>query len=153
MPSTRNQKIEDIMDLLARLPRAIRKSTEHDIFKPLLQSIDRSLSPHHMIIMKTIDEEGILHISKIGDSIMISKAQMTQSIDKLIKSGMLERRADPRDRRKIDIILTKKGEKAVDLFDAAVKKQMKDSLSWLNDEGLDKMVDSLRYILKTMEKF
>lgn len=149
----RTKKIEEALDLLSRLPRAIRKSAERDIFKPLLQSIDRNLSPHHMVIMKTVEEEGMLHISQIGDTVMISKAQMTQSIDKLIMLGMLERIPDPRDRRKIGITLTEKGKKALAMFDTTIEKQMIEKLSWLGDEGLDKMLDSLKFILETIEKF
>jgi len=149
----RTKKIEVAFNLLSRLPRAIRKSAERDIFKPLLQSIDSNLSPHHMVIMKTVEEEGMLNISQIGDTAMISKAQMSQAIDKLIGLGMLERILDPHDRRKIDIILTEKGRKALTMFDAAVKKQMIEKLSWLDDEGLDKMLDSLKFLLDTIEKF
>ena len=149
----RTKKIEVALNLLPRLPRAIRKSIERDIFKPLLQSIDSNLSPHHMVIMKIVEEEGMLHISQIGDIVMISKAQMSQAIDKLIKLGMLERIPDPHDRRKIAIILTEKGGKALTMFNAAVKKQMIEKLSRLDDEGLDKMLDSLKFLLDTIEKF
>jgi DNA-binding MarR family transcriptional regulator len=149
----RNDNIEEAINLLSRLPRTIRKSMEHDVFKPLLHSIHRNLSPHHMVILKIVDEEGMLHISEIGDTAMISKAQMTQSIDKLTSLGMLERVPDPRDRRKTSIVITKKGEKALATFDTAVKKRMVETLSWLSDDELIKMVDSLQFILKTIEKF
>lgn len=149
----RNDNIEEAINLLSRLPRTIRKSMEHDVFKPLLHSIHRNLSPHHMVILKIVDEEGMLHISEIGDTAMISKAQMTQSIDKLTSLGMLERVSDPRDRRKTSIVITKKGEKALATFDTAVKKRMIETLSWLSDDELIKMMDSLQFILKTIEKF
>ena len=148
----RNQNIEDATDLLFRLPRIMKGSMQREIYKSPLQSIDSRLSPHHMMIMKIVDEEGMLNISEIGDTAMISKAQMTQSIDTLTSLGMLERQADPTDRRKTWIILTDKGKEAVDFLDKAIKERMTGLLSGLNDEELGKTLESLKYLVATFEK-
>ncbi|MBN1189638.1 MAG: hypothetical protein JXA46_07795 [Dehalococcoidales bacterium] len=149
----RSNKIEETIDLLSRLPRVMRKSTESVIFKPLLQSIDRELSPHHMVIMKIVEEEGVISISKISDAALIARAQMTHSIDRLISLGMLDCVPDRYDRRKKVVIITQKGKQAVASFDSALKSHMSEKLSWLDDRELDKLLDSLTFLLKTMGKF
>lgn len=49
-------------------------------------------------------------ISDIAKCIDISKPNMTPIIDKLIEEGFVERFNDPKDRRKINVQLTDKGE-------------------------------------------
>ena len=149
----RNQNVEDATDLLFRLPRIMRGSLQREVFRPPLQLIDERLSPHHMMIMKIVDEEGMLNISEIGDTAMISKAQMTQSIDKLTSLGMLERQADPTDRRKTWIIITDKGKEAVEFLDEAIKERMTEFLAKLKDEELEKTLESLKYLINTFERF
>ncbi|MGD9142881.1 MAG: MarR family transcriptional regulator [Dehalococcoidia bacterium] len=149
----KNNSIEQVTDLLFRLPRIMKGSLEREVFKPPLHSIDSRLSPHHMMIMKIVDEEGMLNISEIGDTAMISKAQMTQSIDKLTSLGMLERQADPTDRRKTWIVLTDKGREAVEFLDKAIKERMTGLLSALDDKELERTLESLKYLIATFERF
>ena len=152
MSMMRSKGLEEAADLLFRLPRVMRMSLEREIFKPPLKAINGNLAPHHMFIMKIVDEEGRLYISEIGDMASISKAQMTDSVDKLTSFGLLERVPDPADRRKIGIILTEKGKSTLAKFDAAMRKRMIDSLSWLQGEELTKLLDALKYLVATFEK-
>jgi DNA-binding MarR family transcriptional regulator len=149
----RSKNLEEAIDLLLRLPRIMKGSMQREIFKSPLQSIDAGLAPHHTLIMKIVDDEGMLNISEIGDIAMISRAQMTQSIDKLTSLGMLRRVPDPADRRKIGIALTEKGKRATAACDAAVKKHFTETLSWLSDEELGKMLDSLKFLVATFERY
>lgn len=126
---------------------------DHDLFKPLLQQMAIHLSPHHMIIMKIAAEEELLSISEIGKEAMISRAQMTQSVDTLVSLVLLQRVPDPHDRRKTGIILTEKGKDMVSMFDAAVDEHTREKLSWLSDEDLARVLDSLRFLIKVIEKF
>jgi MarR family transcriptional regulator, lower aerobic nicotinate degradation pathway regulator len=148
----RNKDIVQIIDLLSRFPRIMRVSLQREIIKPPLKLLDKNLAPHHLIIMKIIDEEGSLHISEIGLIAKISKAQMTHSIDKLAQLGMINRTPDPQDRRKISITLTEKGKETVTKLDRVIEKRMKESLSWLQDEEVIKVLDALKYLIITFEK-
>ncbi len=149
----KTERMEQVLDLLAQLPRVIRKSAERDFIKPLLRSVDPRLAPHHLAIMKIVQEEDGLNMSQIGDSAMISHAQMTQSVERLIDLGLLGRRPDRTDRRKIGITLTKKGTETMAALDAAMKKHLTETLSWLTDEDVEKLLESLSFVLSTIEKF
>ncbi len=149
----KTERMDQVLFLLAQLPRAIRKSTERDLIKPLLHSVDPRLAPHHLPIMKIVQEEGTLSMSRIAGSAMISRAQMTQSVERLIELGLLERRPDQTDRRRIDVALTEKGRKTVEVLDAAVKQHLTETLSWLSDEDIDRLLDCLRFVLGIIEKF
>jgi DNA-binding MarR family transcriptional regulator len=147
-----DKKKEKLVSLLSRLPRVIRNSVDKDLFKPLLRSIAKDLAPQHLIVLKTISEEGTLNINQIGEPAMISKAQMTQVVDKLAEMGMLKRRPNLIDRRKTDIILTETGEKTVAMADAMLNKRLEEKLLALTDEEIEKMIDSLEFLLATLEK-
>ena len=103
--------------------------------------------------MRIVQEEGTLNMSQIGDSAMISRAQMTQSVERLIDLALLDRRPDQTDRRKIGITLTEKGVATMEVLDAAMKKHLTETLSWLTDEDIDRLLDSLRFVLGIIEKF
>jgi DNA-binding MarR family transcriptional regulator len=148
----RNQNLEEAANLLFRLPRIMRSLVQREIFQFPPKSIGAGLSAHHTIILKILDEEGSLTISQIGGEAMISRAQMTQSIDKLTSLGMLRRVPDPDDRRKIYIVLTEKGRKTIAELDAVLKKHLTKTLSWLDDKELEKVLDSLKYLVATFER-
>ena len=130
----------------------MRQSMERNIFAPPLKSVGEHLAPHHMAIMKLLDEEGTLCISEIGDMIKVAKAQMTHSIDKLTSLDMIERVPDAVDRRKTRVRLTAEGKKLIAKIDRAVKRRMKESLSWLKDEELARFLEALKYLTATFEK-
>jgi DNA-binding MarR family transcriptional regulator len=147
-----DEKKEELINLLLRLPRVIRNSVDKDLFKPLLHSIDKDLAPQHLVVLKHISEEGIMNMNQIGEPSVISKAQMTQIVDKLAAMGMLERRAYPKDRRKIDVVLTEQGKKTVAVADELLNRRLEEKLSILNRDEIGKMIDSLKYVLSSLEK-
>jgi DNA-binding MarR family transcriptional regulator len=148
----RSDNIEETIDLLFRLPRTMRQSMERNIFTPPLKSFGEHLAPHHMAIMKLLDDEGTLCISEIGEMIKVAKAQMTHSIDKLTSLGMIERVPDSVDRRKTGVRLTVEGKQLIAKIDRAVKRRMKESLSRLNDEEISSFLESLKYLTATFDK-
>ena len=148
----RSDNIEETIDLLFRLPRTIRQSMERNIFVPPLKLLGEHLAPHHMAIMKLLDDEGTLCISEIGDMIKVARAQMTHSIDKLTSLRMIERVPDTVDRRKTGVKLTEKGKQLIAKIDRAVKKRMKENLSRLDDEEIAGFLESLKYLTATFDK-
>jgi DNA-binding MarR family transcriptional regulator len=148
----RRDDIEETIDLLFRLPRTMRQSMERNIFAPPLKLFGEHLAPHHIAIMKLLDEEGTLCISEIGEMIKVAKAQMTHSIDKLTVLGMIDRVPDTVDRRKTGVRLTTDGKQLIAKIDRAVRKRMKESLSRLKDEEIARFLESLKYLTATFDK-
>jgi DNA-binding MarR family transcriptional regulator len=144
--------IEKIIEIMPSLPRVMRFNLERDVVKPPLQSFHQGLAPHHMAIMKFVQLERRPHIGEICEFSRISKAQMTNSIDKLISLGMVAREPDPDDRRKITITLTDKGQNAVAKLDAVINERMREKLSQLSDNELKKVAEALKYLVTTLEK-
>lgn len=82
----------------------------------------------------------------------ISKAQMTHSIYRLSGLGMVERRHDMKDRRKINVRLTVKGRNTIENADAVLRKRIREKLSNIEDEELERLVHALNYLVVMFEK-
>jgi hypothetical protein len=69
---------------------------------------------------------------------------MTHLIDKLVDLGIVERQTNIADRRMTNILLTAEGEAFFEEHDSNIKNAIKETLSYLIDEELEGLSDSLR---------
>jgi len=147
-----NENLDTVVELLTRLPLIMHKRILRDVFKVVRGHLGMDVTPHHIMIMKVLQESGTMHSSEIGESIMIAKPQITHSIDKLIGLGLVERQHDLKDRRKINISLTEKGKTTVEKLDLLLKNSIKTRLSSLQKGELEKLADSLRTMAEILTK-
>lgn len=147
-----NQRLDRVIESMIQIPPIMHRKLHRELFKVVLQQFGMDIAPHHLMIMKELKESGTLHSSEIGDAISIAKPQMTNSIDKLIGLGMVERETDTGDRRKISIRLTQQGQDTVERLDKIMKELVSDKLSVLSDDELDKLAESFNYIAETFSK-
>ena len=102
-----------------------------------------SLNHSHFQIMAVLKENGRLPISDVAKRLLISTPNMTKLLNKLIDEEMIERIPDKKDRRIINIDLTKKGEKYLESKFKHVQSTLKERLSTLPDGQLNKLNSSL----------
>jgi DNA-binding MarR family transcriptional regulator len=84
--------------------------------------------------------------SAIADQLMMSRAGMTNRLDRLESAGLVERRLDPEDRRSFQIALTAKGHEVIDAAlteHAANLKRLVAPLSPAERERFDEMLRGL----------
>jgi DNA-binding MarR family transcriptional regulator len=98
----------------------------------------------HIEIMQVLKEEGTMHVAKIGEKLLIAKAQMTHLIDKLVELGFVEREIGVPDRRTMNISLTVKGRDFSEDQDSLIQNAMRDNMSSLSDKELEELSGSLR---------
>jgi len=147
-----NKHLDQVIESMVRIPPIIHRKLHRELFKVVLQQFGADIAPHHLMIMKELQESGTLHSSEIGDAISIAKPQVTNSIDKLIELGIVERETDTKDRRKISISLTQKGRDTVERLDRIMKDFVRDKLTVLSDDELGKLAESFNYIAETFLK-
>jgi len=102
-----------------------------------------SLNHPHFQIMAVLKKNGKLSISDVAKRLLISAPNMTKLLNKLIDEEMIERIPDKKDRRIINIDLTKKGEEYVENKFKQVQSSLKERLSTLPDGQLNKLNSSL----------
>jgi len=137
---------------MLRIPPILHRKLEREFFKVMLQHFDADIAMHHLMIMNELKESGTLCCSEIGDAISIAKPQMTQSVDKLISIGMVDREPDTKDRRKINIRLTQRGRDTMERVDSIMKDIIAEKLAVLSDDELERLAESFNNIAVTLAK-
>lgn len=138
-------------DLLS-IPPLIFRGIRRKLLKMALVDIDVDISPLHFEIMKLLAEAGKLHVTEIGERLQIARAEMTHLIDKLVNLGIVERQADPSDRRIINVVLTEKGKTIAEKHEGKIRMAVRETLSALSDEELGDLSDSLRKLRNILSK-
>ncbi len=70
---------------------------------------DRNVSPVQGLVLISLAEEDRTTSAHLGQRVQLDSATLTGIIDRLEKSGLVERQKNPDDRRAILICLTEKG--------------------------------------------
>lgn len=111
------------MEIIGR----IRQLSQH-----LMREMDKTFSAHGLTgasfdVLATIRRSGApygLSPSDLINSTMVTSGTMTNRIDQLVKTGLVERTPNPQDARGFIISLTKDGRQLIDrVLDDHVKKQ------------------------------
>jgi DNA-binding MarR family transcriptional regulator len=130
-------------DLLS-VPPLIFRLVRRKLTMATLADMDADMKLLHFEIMRVLHEEGTLHPAKIGERLLVAKAQMTHLIDKLVEKDFVKREMDSIDRRTINLTLTVKGKKVLEEQDILVINSVRDNMSSLSDEELEALSSSLR---------
>ncbi len=147
-----DERLEKVIEEMVRIPPIMGRKLQRDLFKVVLKEVGADMAPHHMMIMKMLQESGPLSSSEIGEMLSIAKSQITHSVDKLVKLGLVEREHDTEDRRKIEISLTNKGRSILEKVDKTIGNHLKEKLAILSDDELEKLTESFRYIAEAFSK-
>ncbi len=76
-----------------------------------LQGLDVTVAQLH--VLKIVNDRGCCKMSEISNSLKVTMGNITSMVDRLIKQNLVKRYSDPKDRRVVNISLTKKGENMV----------------------------------------
>ena len=147
-----DERLDKAIKEMVRIPPIVHRKLHRDLFRVVLEEVGADIAPHHMMIMKMIQESSLLSSSEIGGALSIAKSQMTHSVDKLIELGMVEREHGTEDRRKIRISLTDKGRSTLERVDKTINDRLKEKLAILSDDELEKLAESFRYIAEKLAK-
>lgn len=98
-------EVEAIVVRMGRIVRHLRRTSQAAIAEVGLQEFEYD-TLHHLMIR---DTPGQASPSQLAEDLGISNAGMTGRLDTLEKAGWLQRRADPDDRRRVHIEVTKAG--------------------------------------------
>ena len=112
-----------------------------------------SVSPGGMFVLGCLKRHGIMSMSEIGKCLSMPKPHVTLIVDKLIDFGHVERLPDTKDRRIINISITKKGQTIFDSIRKTTSKNLKSKLLHLDEKELEILAiasEQVREILLTI---
>jgi DNA-binding MarR family transcriptional regulator len=133
---------EDLLSISPLIHRTIRRK----LARSSITHLDPNVTPLHFEIMKLLEDEGTLHVSEIGEKLLIAKAQMTKLIDKLASLNIVERSVDAADRRTVNISLTRPARAVLKENKDKIMLAVQDTISSLTDEELGNLSTSLRNV-------
>ncbi len=137
-PPMDETSVDRILDSLsAVLPVMHRKLLRMD-----LGGVTGGLTRLHLGIMGML-REGSMTVSELARVSVVPKPQMTHLIDQLVRSGIVERRADAADRRVVNISLTDHGLQLLRDVKRKVEEDLKNRLSGLTPDDLAAMATAL----------
>lgn len=88
----------------------------------------------------------------LGRCLDLQKGSLTSMIDTLEKDGLVHRRGDPADRRKILVSLTEKGTSYRNWLTEELEKNYSEVLNRLDEEDIAAYQESLKTMLDIMKK-
>ncbi|GGP20848.1 hypothetical protein GCM10007981_10580 [Thermocladium modestius] len=102
-------------------------------------------------ILKSL-REGPKPMVELANSLYVTQAAVTNSVDRLEQGGLVSRSRDKRDRRVNIISITEKGEEFLAGIDAAYRQVASASLSELSPEEMAELSALLNKVLKGLLK-
>jgi DNA-binding MarR family transcriptional regulator len=93
-----------------------------------------------------VPPEGIT-VSELADLTLVRKQTMAQAVDQLERTGYVERRPNPRDRRSRLVFLTKRGASVPPVTHAAAERVEQHWAELTSPQELDALRGSLRHLL------
>ena len=96
-------------------------------------------------ILHILDQEGAVSQKDLQERLNIQSGSISEILTKLEKEGLIERRRDEKDKRRMIVYLTDKGAEHARLYHAG--RQEKDWFSALNAEQREQLRDLLQTLL------
>ena len=104
MPSTGRAERPAQLDALMRAARAF-----NGIVAASLAQVDDQVTPQQLRVLVVVATHDPANASTVSDALDLHPSSATRLCDKLVLAGLLDRRADPGDRRQVVLRLTPAG--------------------------------------------
>lgn len=101
------------------------------------------LSPASYLLMGLVRDRGQVRAADVCDAFDLDKGAVSRQVQQMAELGLVERAADPADRRATLLTLTDAGKEAMALVDARRRERLRERLDEWDDAALADFVASL----------
>lgn len=112
----------------------------------------RELSKNQPMVIKIIGIEGEIMPSTLGKYTGMEKSSLTRMVDDLEKKGIVFRKTDPEDRRKVLVSLTEKGINCYNRLSKITTEMADEILQFVDDDDVETFMRSLETMVKILRK-
>jgi len=112
----------------------------------------RELSKNQPLVIKIIGIEGEIMPSTLGKYTGMEKSSLTRMVDDLEKKGIVFRKTDPGDRRKVLVSLTEKGLEYYNCLSQITTEMADEILQFVDDKDVADYLRSLETIVRILRK-
>jgi len=107
-----------------------------------LGGVTGGLTRLHLAALETLSR-GNMSVTELANSVMMTKPQMTHIIAQLVEQGNVERHPDGKDRRVVNLSLTRRGRLLLEESRRKVQEKVKEALAGLTADDLIAMRGAL----------
>ncbi|WP_410510004.1 MarR family transcriptional regulator [Methanosarcina hadiensis] len=112
----------------------------------------KELSKNQPMVIKIIGIEGEIMPSTLGKYTGMEKSSLTRMVDDLEKKGIVFRKTDPEDRRKVLVSLTEKGLDCYNRLSLITTEMAEELLQFVDENDVESFMHSLETIVKILRK-
>jgi MarR family transcriptional regulator, organic hydroperoxide resistance regulator len=117
-------------------------------FQKKIISKFKNLSKNQPMVIKIIGMEGEIMPSTIGKYTGMEKSSLTRMVDDLEKKGIVFRKTDPEDRRKVLVSLTDRGVECYNYFNHVAE----EIFNLVDEKDVEDYVQSLETMVRILRK-
>ena len=136
--------------LIGLLLRLVYQHYAQDIDAALRDAGFDDIRPAAANVFPFVRPDGVT-VSELAELAQVRKQTMAQAVDQLERTGYVERRPNPRDRRSRLVFLTERGASVPPVTHAAAKRVEERWAQLLDPEGLDALKAALRDLLGKLD--
>jgi DNA-binding MarR family transcriptional regulator len=100
----------------------------------------RGLTMSQLRLMFLVLRRGQPTVGELADEMKVKPATVTGLTDRLVRQQLIERQADPTDRRVVRITLTSEGRRVLSELEAAGRAYLHEVLSRMDDEEVERVI-------------
>jgi MarR family transcriptional regulator, organic hydroperoxide resistance regulator len=139
--------LKKILLLMLERDALVNKIFTQDFLKKIIDTFS-NLSKSQLLVIKIIGVEGEVMPSTIGSYTGTDKSTITRMIDDLENKGMVIRKNDPGDRRRVLVSLTDKGIECCNYFDEIFE----ETLGLIDENDLEEYLRSIEITVTILKK-
>ena len=147
-----NQLLEKRIILLSMERDALDNVIFDQTFHKKIAGKFKELSKNQPMVIKIIGMEGEVMPSTIGKYTGMEKSSLTRMVDDLEKKGIVYRKTDPDDRRKVLVSLTEKGLDCYNQLNEITAEMADEILKFVDENDLEEFVQSLETMVRILRK-
>jgi DNA-binding MarR family transcriptional regulator len=107
-------------------------------------SVRRDLTLPQLRILVVLDERGPTHLSDVADRLAVNPSSASRACGRLVRAGLVDRRSDPEDRRRIWLRLSPAGRRLVHRILTVRERLLADIVSRMDAADRERLMVALR---------
>lgn len=144
-PTTGSPSVVDVTDAIHEfVSRLVNDANSNTVDHSFMHS---DLGFSHFKSLLVLRAKGSLSVNELADQLSLSVAATGRAVDKLVQSGLVDRREDPADRRVKRVSLTAEAEKELASWMGAKEDRVRDFVGSLPDPLRERLFSVLTEVV------
>lgn len=113
----------------------------HQLFKAEL--IPHGVTPGQYSVLKCLWKDNGQTVKQLAEHLYLDSSTVTGILDRMEQKGLIKKKADPKDRRALQVLLTEKGQALEEPLSQAILNANKKALQEMNDKEYESLKELL----------